>query len=1030
MRRSLRVRTAAVAVVLALVSVVGGVLARPAPASAADGVCVDNPFGDRSIYLRGGFSSWNALPEYEMVYDCNRFELLLELSGTSSFKVADATWSADADFGGGAAGSELTAGEPLPLAIHGPNLTFAFDGTQQVVLDVSASAQTPTLTITQCPAPPLEDALLALSGSLNGGRPAPTDYFVYACDAYYLNVDVEGTQEFTITDPLGTGATTFGAPDAENDVVTADEPFPLVSGEDVGEVQPLTFDFTGEHTLRVGFEGDDARPVLTIGERTFVNPGIPLPVTDPVLRGVRFDSRDTTFKAPFGAQPTGTPVEFAIQAPAGLDSATLVVETRVLEGNQEVLEYRDPVRIPMTREPAADVERWTASHTFGTASVSGYYVELVNGERTYVYENNADTIYWTLERGSGGVGRVDFLPEDRAEIRRYRHTAYDPDFTVPDWAADAVYYYVFPERFRNGDTANDPRPDEDTYLDGPVEVHEDWLDTPWVPGESDGSTTDDDQYNNDFFGGDLAGIIEKLDYLKDLGVNTLYLNPIFEAGSNHKYDTADYLNVDDGFGTNEDVSRLTEQAEERGMRVILDTSLNHTGSDSVYFDRYSNFDALGAFEGETISPGSPYADWYRFFPEETEPDRQYAGWVGVSTLPELTESDSFKDFAFGAPDSVMSTWQDRGVDGWRMDVAPWVSDQFWREWRAAVKAKDPEALTVAETWFDSSKYFLGDTFDTTMNYIFRNAVLDYADGRDAGEAYQNIELMREAYPPQAFHALMNLLSTHDSARALHQFGYTGEGTPPEQVAEAKQRLRLAVLFQMTFPGAPTVFYGDEVGVTGGEDPFNRATYPWADQGGEPDTELLDDVTRLIALRNEHDVLRRGSLGAPLHLDEHLVVLLREHEGARAVTAYNNDTEAHEVTVEIPAGDGDQTFTDALTGAVATPVDGSLTITVPPLGGTVLLSGEAPAPSIEALRADLAAAQESGEVTGPVSRRLTQDLDRAARHHERGRLDAAVRQLGRFVDHLESPGRYSTVSPEALERLRGQAEALVAVWSPE
>ncbi len=148
---------------------------------------------------------------------------------------------------------------------------------------------------------------------------------------------------------------------------------------------------------------------------------------------------------------------------------------------------------------------------------------------------------------------------------------------------------------------------------------------------------------------------------------------------------------------------------------------------------------------------------------------------------------------------------------------------------------------------------------------------------------------------------MNLLSTHDSARALYQFGYTGTSTPPEQVAEAKQRLRLAVLFQMTFPGAPTVFYGDEVGVTGGEDPFNRATYPWADEGGTPDTALLDDVKQLIALRNDHEVLRRGSLGAPSHVDEHLIVLQREHDGVRAVTAYNNDTEAHDVAVTVPAG---------------------------------------------------------------------------------------------------------------------------------
>ena len=289
------------------------------------------------------------------------------------------------------------------------------------------------------------------------------------------------------------------------------------------------------------------------------------------------------------------------------------------------------------------------------------------------------------------MGQIAFLPTDRKDIRRYRQTVYSPDYKVPEWAKDAVYYYIFPERFRNGDTANDPQPGRDTYLDGPVEFHQNWLDKPYVPGDADGSTTDDDTYNNDFFGGDLAGIIEKLDYLKRLGVNTLYINPIFEAGSNHKYDTADYLHVDDNFGTNDDLSRLTREAKARGIRVILDTSLNHTGSDSVYFDRYANFPGVGAFEDATIRPDSPYADWYRFFPDETEPDRQYAGWVGRRRrCPSSTESDSFKDFAFRNPDSVMNTWLDRGTAGWRMDVAPWVSDQFWREWRTSVKAHRPE----------------------------------------------------------------------------------------------------------------------------------------------------------------------------------------------------------------------------------------------------------------------------------------------------------------------------------------------------
>jgi len=898
---------------------------------------VENPFGERSLYLRGGFSGWRALPEYRLVYNCNRFELLMEVSGTNSFKVADENWSADADFGGGSAGSHLTSGEPLPLQLRGSNLSFAFDGTQKVVLDVSQSVTTPTLTITQCPASPLDDALPALTGTFNQWSPDADDHFIYSCDAYYLNVDIQGSHEFKIADPIGTADSSFGAADSTNNVVRLNEPFPLTSDATTAGAANLRFDFTGEHTLKLSFEGLDSRPVLTISEKTFVNPGVPAPVTNPVARGVRYDSRTDTFKKPYGATKAGTEVDFAIEAPRGVDGATLVLETRHLAGNQDVLEYREPVRLPLSRTPTRDLDRWTVSRQFDQENVYGYHFELTIDDQQYVYQNNKTNINWTVERGSGGVGQISFMPADRTAIRRYRHTVYSPDFKVPEWAKDAVYYYIFPERFRNGDAGNDPQPDRDTYLDGPVEVHDNWLEKPYVPGDADGSSTDDEHYNNDFFGGDLAGIIEKLDYLKYLGVNTLYINPIFEAGSNHKYDTADYLNVDDNFGTNADVERLTREAKARGIRVILDTSLNHTGSDSVYFDRYGNFPGTGAFENTTIRPDSSCADWYRFFPDETEPDRQYAGWAGYSTLPELTESDSFKDFAFRNPDSVMNTWLDRGTSGWRMDVTPWVSDEFWREWRKSVKAHRPDALTVAETWFDASKYFLGDTFDTTMNYIFRNALIDYASGRDARNVYENIELMREAYPPQAFYALMNLLSSHDAARTLHQLGYTGPGSSPEKIAEAKQRLRLAVLFQMTFPGAPTVFYGDEVGVTGGEDPFNRATYPWADLGGNPDSALLRDFQKMIGLRNDHDVLRRGSIGAPAHLDDHVIALTRQYRGVQAVTAYNSDAEAREITVQLPRTARNKVFKDALTGQRFTSHDGTLTLTVPALYGVVLIS---------------------------------------------------------------------------------------------
>lgn len=660
---------------------------------------------------------------------------------------------------------------------------------------------------------------------------------------------------------------------------------------------------------------------------------------DPVAASVRYDSRQLADKSPFGAVPAGTTVNFGLSAAPGARSATLVLEQRRLEGDQEFLEYREIARLPMSKAAQGADERWHASYRFNDVSVYGYWFEVAAGGKTYVVHNNANSLPWTKEKGSNGPGVATEKPASVKDIRRFRHTVYAPDFRVPEWAADAVYYYIFPERFRNGDRRNDPQPGVNKYQDQGVEFHADWNSRPFKPGSGDGS---DQVFNNDFYGGDIAGIIEKLDYIRDLGANAIYMTPVFKAASNHKYDTADYHNIDPAFGSNADFVRLTQEAARRGMRVIPDTSLNHVGSDSIYFDRYHNHGGKGAFTGSKVRPDSPYAGWFAFDATQADPDQQFKGWLNVLDLPEIDKaSPGFRRYAYGAPDSVMKLWLDRGAAGWRMDVAPWVPDDFWREWRTAIKAHRPDALTIAETWFDSSKYLLGDTFDSTMNYIFRNTVLDYAAGGKAGELYRNIELMRETYPPQAFYALMNLLSSHDQARSLHIFGFADDKTDPATVALAKQRLKLAVFFQMTFPGSPAIYYGDEVGVTGGEDPYNRATYPWADRGGQPDLALLADFKTLTRLRREHAVLRRGSIDAPLLIDDHVIVLARQLDNTWAITATNNSAAARKVTVVLPEAASVASFSDALSGAKHASAQGALSFTVPALYGMVLIGRSAP-----------------------------------------------------------------------------------------
>lgn len=909
--------------------------------TASEGTCKEKPLGKRDLYLRGSFNTWRAVDAQQFTYHCNRFELVTQLSGEHAFKIGDENWSGDADFGGG----PLKTGAPTILERQGRNLSYTFKGHHRITLNMSQSNTTPSLVIDDCPAPPLGTATLFLRGAMNNWTALDDYAFQHRCDAYYLNVSFAGRHEFRIADAAWTNAVTFGAPAGAAHTPTAGQAFAAGRGTDPGGIANLQFAFSGEQTIKLAFErksdGSAVNPTLTIGPKSFT-PLAAKEVTDAVALSLRHDSRSLAHKAPFGAVIAGTTVEFGLNALPGAERVTLVLEKRRLEGNQDVLEYAEVARVPMSKTTARDGskrERWSVKHKFDAINVYGYYFEAEIAGKTYVYQNNKDAVYWTREIGSNGAGLVSEKPEAASKIRRFRHTVFRGDFKVPDWAKDAVYYYIFPERFRNGDPGNDPKPGVDKYHDHGVEFHANWLDKPWLPGSGDGS---DNVYTNDFFGGDIAGIIEKLDYIAELGANTLYITPLFTAASNHKYDTADYKNIDPHFGTNADFTRLTSEAAKRGIRVVPDVSLNHTGSDSIYFDRFSNFAGKGlgqgAFMGTKIRPDSPYASWYTFDNTQTEPDRQYKGWIGVLSLPELNKaSPAFREFAFGAKDSVMKLWLDRGAAGWRMDVAPWVPDDFWREWRTAVKGHRPDALTIAETFFDAAKFFLGDTFDTTMNYIFRNTVLDYAAGGKAVDLYRNIELMRENYPPQSFYALMNLLSTHDSARALHFFGYHDEKADAATVGLAKRRLRLAVFFQMMFPGSPAVYYGDEVGVTGGEDPYNRGTYPWADKGGKPDAGLLADFKALIKMRKDNPILRHGTIDAPLHLDDHVVVLARNMGSTWAITATNNATEPKTVTVKLPAGVKGASFSDALTGASVSPVEGTLKFTVPALYGTVLVS---------------------------------------------------------------------------------------------
>jgi glycosidase len=880
-----------------------------APAAwAQSAACKPDPLAGRALYLRGSFNGWGAPDAQRFTWQCHHWELVTRLSGDASFKIGDEGWSGDADFG---------SSDGRRLVLRGPDIKRRFTGAQRFIIHM---AEQPELDIQQCPAdgqPPLGATTLFLRGTPNNWA-APDDFaFQYSCDAYYLNVKLQGRHEFKIADPSWKDTSSFGNDGAGQLVVAGGN---------------IAHTFSGEHTLRLAWAGN--RPQLDIGPKSFADPRS-VAIADPVALSLRFDSRSATHKKPFGAVPAGTAMDFMLASAPGVSRVTLVVEKRRMEGNQEVLEYLPLARVPMTRSTAGGSDTWSARQVFADVAVYGYWFEAEIGGKLYAYQNNTEALYWTREKGTGGPGSVGERPANPGPIRRFRQTVHAADLRVPDWAADIVYYYIFPERFRNGDKTNDPVPGRDRYHAHTVEKHPKWIDKPWVPGSGDGS---DEHYNNDFFGGDLAGIIEKLDYIKDLGANTIYTTPVWRASSNHKYDTADYKHIDPAFGSNDDFQRLTREAARRGIRVIPDASLNHTGADSIYFDRYGNFGGQGAFAGGKINLASPYASWYTFNAEQANPDKQFKGWVGVTDLPELNKaSPGWRDYAFRAPDSVTKFWLDRGAGGWRMDVAPWVPDDFWREWRSHLKAHKADALTVAETWFDASKYFLGDMFDSTMNYIFRNTVQDFAAGGNAALLVRQLEHLREAYPVPVQHALMNLLSSHDQARALHVFGWHDDTKDPVVITRARQRLLLAVLFQMSYPGAPTIYYGDEVGLNGGDDPMNRKPYPWADEGGQPDTALLAEFKRLTSMRHAHPVLRRGSLEAPLYADEHVLVMVRRLGAQWAIVALNNGDAPRTVLLPLPAGVAATELRDALGGATVAATAAGLEFEVPAVFGRVLVS---------------------------------------------------------------------------------------------
>ena len=542
-----------------------------------------------------------------------------------------------------------------------------------------------------------------------------------------------------------------------------------------------------------------------------------------------FNSLDSAYKTPRGAVRAGEPLRLALTIPEHYG----FVEPRLVLTK----DGGDPVEYRMDFKGCVEgVNHFRLSLTLDEAGLYFYYFDLYSDFRKlYRGELGEAVLSWT----AGACWQL---------------TVYEADFATPKALRGGVMYQIFPDRFFEGR----PHPVM-PFADRVYRANKQGEPYFW-PNEQGG------QLNLDYFGGDFEGIRKKLGYLQQLGVTWIYLNPIFEAHANHRYNTADYLNADPLLGTNEEFSRLCREARKRGIRIILDGVFSHTGSDSLYFNREGRYGQGGAYH----DPNSPYRSWYDFDPKYP---CGYRSWWGFETLPEVREDDpAYQQFICGKG-GVIDTWLSRGASGFRLDVADELPDDFIESIRRAVKAHGPDCYLLGEVWEDATTkeaygvrrtYLLGKGLDGVMNYPFRNAILSFLRGGSALSSAEQLTAICEHYPAPALHALMNHLGTHDTERILtaledepaegrDRYWQSGRRLPKPKYDHGIRLVRLAYAMLFTLPGVPCIYYGDEVGMQGYRDPFNRAYYDW----DSTENRIKPLLRQLAKLRKECDAFWEG-----------------------------------------------------------------------------------------------------------------------------------------------------------------------------
>lgn len=516
-----------------------------------------------------------------------------------------------------------------------------------------------------------------------------------------------------------------------------------------------------------------------------------------------------------------------------------------------------------------------------------YYFEIEFEDSIVFYGNNHEKL--------GGKGNIY-----EVNPNSYQITVYEDIYDIPSWYQNGIMYQIFVDRFNKVQSENIKLKDD-------ILLYANWYDNPSYLKDENG-----DIKKWDYFGGNLEGVIEKLDYLKSLNINIIYFNPIFEAHSNHKYDTADYKKVDSMFGNEEVFKKLVEECDKRNIKIILDGVFSHTGSDSIYFNREGKYSEIGAYE----SKESKYFDWYKFknYPNE------YESWWGVKTLPEINElTESYLDYIIRDEDSVIKHWLKRGVSGYRLDVADELPDKFIEILKEHMKDYKKDSILIGEVWEDASnkeaygqlrKYFYGRELDGVMNYPFKDIIIDFLlNIVDANKMSKLFLKYMENYPLKNLYSNMNMVSSHDIPRILTILGESPHENNLcnmnkesyrldfDKLQLGIKRVKLISLMQMTFYGIPCLYYGDEAGLEGYSDPYNRRTYPW----GKENQTLLDWYKKINFLRNKYKALSNGFFKV-LYANDNIYIYQRYIDD---LDVYNNKYQKQDLIILINRSDKEE-----------------------------------------------------------------------------------------------------------------------------